>query len=615
MGVFLFPNVSTRVETFNQLRLDVFLWYNLSMASKKVLIKILIFSLIILGIFLYLFFKVTDAGDTNILNDINNKITRDKTILAITPHHMVAEKMIEEVFTELKDEDFDRVFLLSPNHFGVGTSFLQTSDITHQTSFGKVNPDFFWIEKLKNEDFASIENMSFKGEHGIEGITPFISKYFPNANIVPLLIGDGIAAERIDGLADLLSGDISGNNLILLSADFSHYLTNPIAQFHDKFSREIIQSKKYKEAIKADIDCPAGLRLILKIAADKKLKFNFVNNSNAALLAGDNFAIEPTSYITGFFDKEGDDVLRKELNLSFFGDLMLDRSVRTHIDRSGIEDIFSDSKRLFLGNHQNVANLEGVLASDIQTISVGTTPEQWEHYKFVFNSENIQFFKNNGFGTLNLGNNHIENFGEDGIQKTIDNLNRTDIKSFGNPKEKDNYLIQEINGVKYATIGYNKFKSGDLEKALEQITHLKKTADLIIVYAHWGDEYEDRPNENQIQIARQFIDEGADTIIGSHPHVIQSIEKYEGKYIFYSLGNFIFDQFFSLRTQHGLSVGINYEKNKNNLVFYLAPFEMGSDFKMNILQGEELREELNFISGISNLSEREIDMVRKGILW
>jgi poly-gamma-glutamate synthesis protein (capsule biosynthesis protein) len=92
-------------------------------------------------------------------------------------------------------------------------------------------------------------------------------------------------------------------------------------------------------------------------------------------------------------------------------------------------------------------------------------------------------------------------------------------------------------------------------KTLQDIQNVKQEKiDRLIVYTHWGKEFTDVPEADIRNLAHQFIDAGADLIIGSHPHVIQSQEEYRGKKIYYSLGNFIFDQFFDPRTQKGLVV-------------------------------------------------------------
>jgi poly-gamma-glutamate synthesis protein (capsule biosynthesis protein) len=90
------------------------------------------------------------------------------------------------------------------------------------------------------------------------------------------------------------------------------------------------------------------------------------------------------------------------------------------------------------------------------------------------------------------------------------------------------------------------------------------------MYPHWGTEYALTPNKKQVRLAHEWIDAGVDVIIGHHPHVIQSVEVYKDKYIFYSLGNFIFDQYFSFNTTHG--IGVSAEVYKDKIEYKIIPF-------------------------------------------
>ena len=90
----------------------------------------------------------------------------------------------------------------------------------------------------------------------------------------------------------------------------------------------------------------------------------------------------------------------------------------------------------------------------------------------------------------------------------------------------------------------------------KSITALRERVDLIFVSLHWGEEYQLQSNVEQQRIARALIDVGADAVIGHHPHVIQEVEEYNGGWIFYSLGNFIFDQYFSPETMEGLVASV-----------------------------------------------------------
>lgn len=121
------------------------------------------------------------------------------------------------------------------------------------------------------------------------------------------------------------------------------------------------------------------------------------------------------------------------------------------------------------------------------------------------------------------------------MEDTKENLEAVDIDYFG----YETTCIEEVNGIKIGFIGLsfpNEF--GDLTKSL--IAELEDETDLIVLYVHWGIERDEAPQESQIELAHTWIDNGVDLVIGSHPHVVQGIEIYNGKTIVYSLGNFCF---------------------------------------------------------------------------
>ncbi len=91
---------------------------------------------------------------------------------------------------------------------------------------------------------------------------------------------------------------------------------------------------------------------------------------------------------------------------------------------------------------------------------------------------------------------------------------------------------------------------------MKALHDLEEIVDFIVVYSHWGYEYEHEPNIIQRQLAHEFIDAGADLVVGSHPHVIQSSEVYRDKHIYYSLGNLIFDQYWEESVRCGLFISV-----------------------------------------------------------
>ncbi|MDQ5951053.1 MAG: hypothetical protein QG639_330, partial [Patescibacteria group bacterium] len=102
-------------------------------------------------------------------------------------------------------------------------------------------------------------------------------------------------------------------------------------------------------------------------------------------------------------------------------------------------------------------------------------------------------------------------------------------------------------------INYNQFITGGEEQAFQDLANIRDDVDYLIVYTHWGNEYV-QENQVLIDLAHRFVDAGADLIIGSHPHVITGHETYKDAHIYYSLGNFIFDQYFDAEVKKGLVV-------------------------------------------------------------
>ncbi|MEI8096917.1 MAG: CapA family protein, partial [Candidatus Moraniibacteriota bacterium] len=126
------------------------------------------------------------------------------------------------------------------------------------------------------------------------------------------------------------------------------------------------------------------------------------------------------------------------------------------------------------------------------------------------------------------------------------------------------------NGIKVGFVGFHEFSYLNFDKVFAEIEKMRPQVDILIVSPHWGVEYESKPTEKQMKWAREFIDSGADAVVGSHSHVVGEDEEYNGKKIFYSLGNFAFDQYFSKRTMEGLAVYISVKKEGGKVTLSYA---------------------------------------------
>lgn len=278
------------------------------------------------------------------------------------------------------------------------------------------------------------------------------------------------------------------------------------------------------------------------------------------------------------------------VKILFAGDLMLDRYNRTIIEKRGAEHFTKNIKDIFGKSDLNVLNLEGPVTGN-QTVSLATQEGNPAHFKFTFDKENTKnFLATNKINLVNLGNNHILNFGESGAQETVDFLKENGVEYFGSPlDDKNSYIEKNINGLKIALVSYNRFYKLGSENTVNKIKEAKSKNDIVIVYTHWGNEYELIQTETQTSIARSFIDSGADLIIGSHPHVVQPMEIYKNKAIFYSLGNFVFDQFFSEDVRTELLVSVSF--SEDGFDFVLTPIYRNQDGSLE-LGDEEMRKKL-----------------------
>jgi len=149
------------------------------------------------------------------------------------------------------------------------------------------------------------------------------------------------------------------------------------------------------------------------------------------------------------------------------------------------------------------------------------------------------------------------------------------------------------------------------EEIIKKIKMVKSSNpdNFLIVSMHWGEEYKLINSLTQQRLAHKIIEAGADLIIGHHPHVVQNIEKYQGKLIYYSLGNFIFDQYFSPETQQGLAVGL--EIYPDRLVCQLFPLQINLSQPV-LMERDKARE---FLIQLANRSDNRLeDEIKSGII-
>ncbi|PWB38258.1 MAG: hypothetical protein C3F02_04605 [Parcubacteria group bacterium] len=306
----------------------------------------------------------------------------------------------------------------------------------------------------------------------------------------------------------------------------------------------------------------------------------------------------------------------RRVSFLFFGDLMLDRNVKTKIGESNnIDFLFKglarEENRFFMSPDIISANLEGAVTSS------GVHYPPISENDFAFNTSTVNGLKKYNFNFFNIANNHITDQGPRGLTETTTNLTTLgfDFSGCADTQIGDcSYKIVNKNGIKVAMVGLSQvYHLLDINQASELIKKIRAQADIIVVNAHWGNEYEHNFNSKQSAPAHTMIDAGADIIIGHHPHVVQGLEIYKNKPIFYSLGNFIFDQYFSTDTQEELGVGMNYHQADKKMILYLFPMRSVSSVPQ-LMVDREKNEFLNKFVTWSKLEESKKSEILSGIL-
>lgn len=238
----------------------------------------------------------------------------------------------------------------------------------------------------------------------------------------------------------------------------------------------------------------------------------------------------------------------------FVGDIMLDRSVARHARRVGAETLFAAVEEVFLRHDIVVANLEGTITQNPSVSEVDNTI-----LRFTFAPQFAEALREAGVTTVSLANNHALDFGEFGLDDTRHYLAAAGLAMFGSPHNDSHLATMAVVGdTRLCFVGYHELYTRDPARVVEKLQEIETECSRTTVFAHWGVEYEHEPSTSQVELAHLFVDSGADLVIGAHPHVVQPVEVYSNAAIFYSLGNFIFDQGWSAQVKRGAMVSVEF---------------------------------------------------------
>ncbi len=249
---------------------------------------------------------------------------------------------------------------------------------------------------------------------------------------------------------------------------------------------------------------------------------------------------------------------QKEVHLLFGGDIMLARAVEWSIEEH--DSSYPWEKFAITQPYDAIiANFEG-------TVRDAYHIEKTNVMAFDTLPKNLPSLASEGFTHLSLANNHADDFGDQVTEGTRLALAQQGVIPFGDPFRSEDFTAHIDAEIPITLIGFHAFGE-DPENLSQEIQEAKKRGDTVIVFPHWGNEYENAPSLAQEYAADVWISAGADLIIGAHPHVVQQSEVRSGIPVIYSLGNLLFDQDFSYETQHGVLADVTIYEDAFHVTF------------------------------------------------
>ncbi|PEL09863.1 CapA family protein [Bacillus sp. AFS017336] len=296
------------------------------------------------------------------------------------------------------------------------------------------------------------------------------------------------------------------------------------------------------------------------------------------------------------------------IKISAAGDFTLGSDVNFQYVNSFPAEANKNGLVYFTKGLNNIFKQDDLSTVNLETTFTNATKRASKTFRFKGKPAYANILNLSGIEAVNLANNHIYDYLQKGYEDTINTLKKQKIGYFG----YDNQYVTTIKGVKVAALGYEGWNdSPDLRvKINNDIQNLRKNGvKIIIIHFHWGIERDYVPNSIQKDLAHYSIDHGANLIVGHHPHVVQGIEEYKGKFIVYSLGNFMFggnknpkdkDTFVFQQTFHLTNGVLSNQKEIKVVPFSISSVTSRNNYQPLYLKGSEAQRVKKKIIYLSN---------------
>ena len=462
------------------------------------------------------------------------------------PHHLVAADLIARAFVVARDNRYDRIVVLTPDHFKRSLRPFATTRHDFDTVFGRVPTDGAAVDALlAHEPLIAVSDL-FRREHGVGAVLPYVARYFPGTPIVPVAVAIGSNRDEWDAMVAALGPLVSERTLVLQSTDFSHYLPLPDAILRDQETLNVIAAGDLDAIAKLHqpqhLDSRGGQYIQMRLQAEHFGAAPVViANSNMQFYV-DTEIDETTSYIVQIYPSAGS-ADRVDLAgyadgqvLCFAGDTFFGRHLAPVVSQPAIRDRLLDEIEAVLDRCPLVLNLEGVMVPEMPT-GIGAMqlamPEDLT----------LDWLERLNVVAVSIANNHSRDLGDAPRAAMAAALAAAGIKVLDGIEAADLGPLRALALTDLDNSG--DARTGLVTNAILEAVTRSVAAPPLAAFMHWGAEYARIPDEREDHLIDALRQAAVSLIVGAHPHVASErlIALAGGESLLaYSLGNFLFDQ-------------------------------------------------------------------------
>jgi len=466
------------------------------------------------------------------------------------PHHLLAADLIARGVWAASGNSYERIIVISPDHFRRSKRPLATTRRGFDTVLGLVDVDQAAADVLINRADMVDDSDLFVHEHGITAVLPFLHAVFPGTPIVPVTLGIGTEPQDWDAAVDLLKEIVTPRTLVVQSTDYSHYLLPQIARARDQETLNVIATDD-PPAISAlrqsnHLDSKASQYVQMRLQQE-------VFHSHGAVIANRN-AVEyadenapSTSYVVTIYATDEtvlSTLVYPDQQITYFGgDVFLGRRFTHSLLNKNGQSAVIDGVRHLTAGQPLVVNLEGVITAELP---IGIPPER----HLMDDGIAGPILQAINVTAAGLANNHSFDLGPDGLIASKKTLRARGIRPLPHAAVVDlgAFRLVTLNFVGSGdTKGYPVVRRTDARRRPLDITRLCASAapPPLVALVHWGTEYTSQTGPTEQQIGEELAACGVNLIIGAHSHqASRKLELVGGgeTLMFYSLGNLLFDQ-------------------------------------------------------------------------